>query len=183
MAQDWNPKPQRDSIEMHSRRGFLYNNDSSPRLEQVTMLNLRKYGQPVGQWKRRRALSGMLGKLRHSSLNERFGMSYRIYKQDNDGLHLVKSGATYAETEYYRQFCGNIVVRDEETNDYRVYKGRQIVKDSANDLPSDLDRVKPSQYGVADSRVMESATVLFACIGGGAILLIGAIVYNTITGG
>jgi len=80
---------------------------------------------------------------------------YNIYKQTGDGLHLVAENVDYRTTEVYRECCKNVVV-----------------KDSANRIELPSDETLTELYGVSDTRMMESASILFACIGAGALLLI-----------
>ena len=79
---------------------------------------------------------------------------YTIYRNKKNGRELVAEGVNYRNAEVYRQFIPHC-----------------IVEDSANALPSDIDTIEPEDYGVKDKRVMESAAILLACIGGGALLV------------
>ena len=105
--------------------------------------------------------------------NERKTMSYNIYTQDQNGLSLIKRGATYAETEIYRSTSSNIVVQDAKDWQADVTQS-SIFGDVANRLPEDLERVEPSDYGVTDERVMESATIVFACLALVPVLILAA---------
>ena len=104
--------------------------------------------------------------------NERKIMSYNIFTQDRDGLHLIKEGATYLETEIYRANCSNVVVKDADWQ--ADVTQSSIFGDVANRLPEDLERVEPSDYGVTDERVMESATIVFACLALVPVLILAA---------
>ena len=95
--------------------------------------------------------------------NERKTMSYNIYTQDQNGLSLIKRGATYAETEIYRSTSSNIVVQDAKDWHTDVTQA-SMFGDMANKLPEDLETTKPRDYGVTDERVLFSASVVGACL-------------------
>ena len=73
-------------------------------------------------------------------------MNYRIYTQTRDGLHLQEVASDWSTVSAYKACCLNI-----------------IVKDSANDLPSDLESITCEQYGVKEGTTY-SAGVVMACI-------------------
>ena len=73
-------------------------------------------------------------------------MNYRIYTQTRDGLHLQEVTSDWRTVSAYKACCLNI-----------------IVKDSANDLPSDLESITCEQYGVKEG-TLYGAGVVMACI-------------------
>jgi len=85
-------------------------------------------------------------------------MSYNVYKRTGSRLGLVAELVDYRTAEIYKE----------------ILNERAIIKDSANEChkPMPEDSELSETYGVSDSRVMESASILFACIGAGALLLI-----------
>ena len=88
-------------------------------------------------------------------------MNYKIYKPTRDGLELIDSTNDWAVVSAYKGFRLNIVIRD-----------------TANDLPGDLDTITCEQYGIRGESTMFSACVVIACAALTPILILIGILTN-----